>query len=64
MKRKKNLNKNVQYLLKTIEKDLFKTEKPDKIIVVRKMPKTSSGKIIKQHLLFTLNENKIKEIIL
>ena len=64
MKRKKILNENIEYLLTTIEKNLFKTEKPDKIIFIRKMPKTSSGKIIKHNLLSTLNENKIKEIIL
>ena len=64
MKRKKILNENIEYLLTTIEKNLFKTEKPDKIIFIRKMPKTSSGKIIKHNLLSTLNENKNKEIIL
>ena len=64
MKRKKILNENIEYLLTTIEKNLFKTEKPDKIIFIRKMPKTSSGKIIKHNLLSILNENKIKEIIL
>ena len=64
MKRKKILNENIKYLLKTIKRDLFKTEKPDKIIFIKKMPMTPSGKIIKYSLLSTLNENKIKEIIL
>ena len=64
MKRKKILNENIKYLLKTIKRDLFKTEKPDKIIFIKKMPMTPSGKIVKYSLLSTLNENKIKEIIL
>ena len=63
-KKKKILNENIKYLLNTIENDLYKTEKPDKIVFLRKMPKTASGKIIKNNLLSTLNENKIKEIIL
>lgn len=61
-KKKKILNENIKDLLTTIERDLFKTEKPDKIIFIRKMPKTPSGKIIKYDLLSTLNENKVKEI--
>ena len=62
MNKKRFSNRNIKYLLKTIEQDLYKTEKPDKIIFLRKMPKTPSGKIIKHSLLSTINENKIKEI--
>ena len=63
-KSKKIIKENIEYLLNTIKKNLYKTEKPDKIIFLRKMPKTISGKIIKSNLLATINENKIKEIIL
>ena len=63
-KSKKIKMESIEYLLNTIKKNLYKTEKPDKIIFIKKMPKTVSGKIIKRNLLSTLNENKIKEIIL
>ena len=43
---------------------MYKTERPDKIILLTKIPKTSSGKIIKRQLIKVDAKNKIKEIIL
>jgi len=64
LKSKKIRKKNIDYLIKIIKKNMYKTEKPDKIIFLRQMPKTLSGKIIKRKLLVTNAENKIREIIL
>ena len=43
---------------------MYKTEKPDKIILIKNMPKTLSGKIIKRKLLSINAKNKIREIVL
>lgn len=61
---KKNLDKKVKKLIKVSEREMYKTERPDKIILLTKMPKTSSGKIIKRQLIKVDAKNKIKEIIL
>ena len=61
---KKNLDKKVKKLIKVSEIEMYKTERPDKIILLTKMPKTSSGKIIKRQLIKVDAKNKIKEIIL
>tara|TARA_B100002052_G_C15882587_1_gene600084 strand:+ start:336 stop:1787 length:1452 start_codon:yes stop_codon:yes gene_type:complete len=51
-------------LMKIIDTNMYKTEKPDKIVFLRKMPKTVSGKIVKRELKFINAKNKIREIIL
>jgi len=61
---KASLAKKIKFLLSIIEKKMYKTEKPDKIIILKKMPKTLSGKIIKRQLLKINAKNKIREIIL
>ncbi len=62
---KKILIQNIiKILLKIVEKKLYKTEKPDKIIFIKKMPKTISGKIIKRQLISINAKNKIREVIL
>ena len=50
--------------MKIIDTNMYKTEKPDKIVFLRKMPKTVSGKIVKRELKFINAKNKIREIIL
>lgn len=61
----KNINKeNINILLNVIQKKMYKTERPDKIVMLRKMPKTLSGKIIKKQLFKRNAKNKIREIIL
>lgn len=55
---------NIFFLLNIIQKKMYKTEKPDKIIIVKKMPKTLSGKIIKRKLISINVKDKIREIIL
>jgi long-chain acyl-CoA synthetase len=63
--KKKNINTLVvNNLLSIVEKKMYKTERPDKIIFIKKMPKTLSGKIIKRKLLATNASNKIREIVL
>ena len=47
-----------------IRDNMYKTELPDKIIFIKKMPKTMSGKIIKRELLSMNVSNKIKEVFL
>ena len=63
-KPQKITKKNIDYLVNKIRKNMYKTELPDKIIFVKKMPKTLSGKIIKRNLLNINAKNKIKEIFL
>lgn len=61
----KSLNKkNINFLISFIRKRTYRTEKPDKIIILKNIPKTISGKIIKRELLKIHAKNKIKEIIL
>ena len=63
--KKKNINTLVfNNLISIVEKKMYKTERPDKIIFIKKMPKTLSGKIIKRKLLATNASNKIREIVL
>ena len=62
---KNNLvQKSIKILLNIVEKKMYKTEKPDKIILIKNMPKTLSGKIIKRKLLSINAKNKIREIVL
>jgi len=56
--------KNVDHLVTEIRDNMYKTELPDKIIFIKKMPKTMSGKIIKRELLSMNVSNKIKEVFL
>ncbi len=63
-KPKKINQKNLNYLVKVIQNKLYKTEKPDKVILIKRMTKTLSGKIVKRKLLATNASNKIREIIL
>jgi len=61
----KKINKMIIYkILSVIEKKMYKTEKPSKLIFLKKMPKTASGKIIKKKLIETYASNKIREVIL
>ena len=62
--KKSSVQNSIKILLKIIEKKLYKTEKPDKIILIKKMPKTISGKIIKRQLLSINAKDKIREVIL
>jgi len=62
--KKSSFQNSIKILLKIIEKKLYKTEKPDKIILIKKMPKTISGKIIKRQLLSINAKDKIREVIL
>ncbi len=61
---KKNLEKRINKLINIVGREMYKTERPDKIILLKRMPKTSSGKIIKRQLLKIHGKNKIKEIVL
>ena len=63
-KLKKITKKNVDHLVTEIRDNMYKTELPDKIIFIKKMPKTMSGKIIKRELLSMNVSNKIKEVFL
>jgi len=63
-KLKKIKEENIKSLLNTINKKMYKTERPNKIIFLKRMPKTSSGKIIKRKLILSNAKDKIKEIIL
>ena len=61
----KKINKKIIYkILSVIEKKMYKSEKPSKLIFLKKMPKTASGKIIKKKLIETYASNKIREVIL
>ena len=61
---KKITKKNIDHLVEEIRENMYKTELPDKIIFIKKMPKTMTGKIIKRKLLSMNVSNKIKEVFL
>ena len=63
-KLKKITKRHIDYLVNEIRDKLYKTELPDKIVFIKKMPKTISGKIIKRELLSINVSNKIKEVFL
>jgi acyl-coenzyme A synthetase/AMP-(fatty) acid ligase len=63
-KLKKIKEKDISYLLNFVKKKMYKTERPDKIIFLKTIPKTLSGKIIKRKLKYINAQDKIREIIL